>query len=318
MILDGAPRPAISAWSISDIDVVTRAVAQAPSVRNTQPWRLELPDGEALLRQRQDVPTADHDPGGRDRTISCGAALANLRLAIRALGRTADVRLLPDPDQPDLVARVVTSGRSTPDSTELHRFSAIARRHSYRRSFADPPVPVPMLDVMTRTSQVDGVRLRHIVDGEETALAELLENAAKASQSDPDYQRKLALWINAAKLEGRGVGPSRATIPPGTVPWAGLIRTNADPAGGVALADRLARETLLLVVTAGDTPADHLRAGIAAEDCWLAAVDLGLAAAVITQPLRLPEVRSQLVASLDLAGHPQLLMRVGWPAGATA
>jgi hypothetical protein len=57
---------------------------------------------------------------------------------------------------------------------------------------------------------------------------------------------------------------------------------------------RLAAESLLVFVTAEDTRLDHIRAGYATERAWLTAVDLGLAAAVLTQPLNLEPVRSTL------------------------
>lgn len=46
--------------------------------------------------------------------ISCGAALFNLRLAARHLGHLPEVRLLPDPQRPGLLAEVDFSGRARP------------------------------------------------------------------------------------------------------------------------------------------------------------------------------------------------------------
>ncbi|GII95511.1 hypothetical protein [Sinosporangium siamense] len=63
---------------------VVLTAGQAPSVDNTQPWRftvgrrefVELPaDWDRWLRVA--------DPRGRSLHVSCGAALFNLRLAVR-------------------------------------------------------------------------------------------------------------------------------------------------------------------------------------------------------------------------------------------
>ena len=44
--------------------------------------------------------------------LACGAALLNLRLAIRALGVHPAVQLLPDPNRPNLLAVVRLQGTS--------------------------------------------------------------------------------------------------------------------------------------------------------------------------------------------------------------
>jgi hypothetical protein len=56
---------------------------------------------------------------------------------------------------------------------------------------------------------------------------------------------------------------------------------------------------------------DHVRAGMATEQTWLAATDSGLVGSVLTQPFQLHEVRAGLVESLTLSGFPQLLFRFG-------
>lgn len=96
------------------------------------------------------------------------------------------------------------------------------------------------------------------------------------------------------------------------MPWAGLIRRATELPDTAEIEARLAAESLLVFVTADDTRADHVRAGYAMERAWLTAVDLGLVAAVLTQPLHLEPVRAALRADLTLSGFPQVLMRVGY------
>jgi Nitroreductase family len=98
------------------------------------------------------------------------------------------------------------------------------------------------------------------------------------------------------------------------VPWAGLVRRATEVPETAELEPRLAGETLLVLVTVDDARADHVRAGYALERVWLAAVDLGLAAAVLTQPLHLEPVRSALCEDLGLTGFPQALLRIGYAA----
>jgi nitroreductase len=81
------------------IENALRAATRAPSVHNTQPWVLELPDeGRAELYERLDRTLPRHDPLGRDRLISCGAALTHVLLAMRVLGWVPETTLFPEPD----------------------------------------------------------------------------------------------------------------------------------------------------------------------------------------------------------------------------
>src|SRR6266567_8877481 len=89
--------------------VVTEAV-WAPSVHNTQPWRFTVDGGSASprisLHADPERRLAVADPDGRELMISCGAALFNVRLALRSLGYIPETGVLPEPGQPTLVARV--------------------------------------------------------------------------------------------------------------------------------------------------------------------------------------------------------------------
>ena len=80
------------------IRAVVETATLAPSVHNSQPWRfcsdgtridVHTDPARALPRQ---------DPDGRELLISCGAASLLAELAVRGLGRSCAVEVLPDPD----------------------------------------------------------------------------------------------------------------------------------------------------------------------------------------------------------------------------
>lgn len=123
---------------------VVRAAILAPSINNTQPWRfVERPQGLELWADRARLlPIAD--PAGRELLISCGASLFNARLAVRRLGFTPQVRLLPDPAEPDLLARVTWGTRRAPRPYEELLYRTIPHRHTHRGRFLATPLP-PML-----------------------------------------------------------------------------------------------------------------------------------------------------------------------------
>jgi nitroreductase len=311
-IVEGRP------WTAAETEVLVRSMTRAPSVHNTQPWLLEVGPAELRVRERAERPLPHHDPRGRDRAASCGAAVANLELAVRTLGRAAEIEFLPDAREPDLVARIAVGAEVAPTHEELRRYGAIARRASHRAPFDGVAVPAPVVHKLVDAGGAPGVEARPVRPGREVAVvARLLHYAAEHFRADSGYQRELSLWtIRDERAHRHGVGLPAGRVPAGSVPWAGLVRRATEVPDTPELERRLADETLLVFVTADDARADHVRAGYALERAWLAAVDLGLAAAVLTQPLHLEPVRSALCEDLELTGFPQALLRIGYAAEA--
>ncbi|MGW5718538.1 Acg family FMN-binding oxidoreductase [Amycolatopsis sp. NPDC003865] len=308
----------LSGWTPAETEVLVRSMMRAPSVHNTQPWTLDVAPGELLVRERAEPVLPHHDPHGRDRAASCGAAVANLELAVRTLGRTAEVAFLPEEDQPDLVARITAAGSEAPSVEELRRYGAIARRASHRAPFDGLAVPAPVVRGIVAAGGAPGVEARPLRPGREVAVVtRLLHFAAETFRRDSGYQRELSLWtIRDERAHRHGVGLPAGRVPAGSVPWAGLVRRATELPEPAELERRLAAETLLVFVTADDARLDHVRAGYALERAWLAAVDVGLAAGVLTQPLHLAAVRSALCEDLGLGGFPQALVRIGYAAEA--
>ncbi|RSM57210.1 nitroreductase [Amycolatopsis sp. WAC 01376] len=298
-------------WSSGEVEVLARAVVRAPSVHNSQPWSLALPGLRAELSERADVALPHQDPGGADRLVSCGAALANLVLAVRVLGWRADVAM-PE-GEPPLVAFVAAAEREPPSDHELHAYAAISRRRSHRRSFSPVPVAPTTLSRII-DPLLEGV-LCHVVGPEYTeTVGELLETAARVIKGDAGLQAELAAWTSAWRTDGVGDGLVTPGYDKAGLPWAGLVReTTVIPDVGT-LASRLAQETLL-IFCAEDSRAGRVSAGVAMQRAWLAAVDEGLAASVLSQPLHVAAVRARLAAALSLAVPPQMIMRLGYPDG---
>src|SRR5215831_14583707 len=93
---------------------VVEAAVHAPSVNNTQPWWFSSGDREISVHADVERRLGVADPAGREMMISCGAAVFTVRVALRYLGFVPTVRVLPDPDLPNLVARISYSGETTP------------------------------------------------------------------------------------------------------------------------------------------------------------------------------------------------------------
>ncbi|RRO16679.1 hypothetical protein EIL87_12730 [Saccharopolyspora rhizosphaerae] len=294
-------------WSPAEIAELREAVSRAPSIHNSRPWTLTLHRRTAVLRENPE-PWMNHDPEGRDRRISCGAALMNLVLAVRSLGWGAQVEV---GDSSGLVSAAVNArGAAEPSPRELAWAWAVAQRRSHRAPFSRRPVSELLREKITDAAT--GVRCgsRWVgSDVEAVEVARMLGRAASAFHADPDYTRELAAHV---KPDGRRLQRESGDLR--GLAAVGLTALTTHLPDEHHLAQLLRDESVLLVGTRGDRPADHVRAGQAVERAWLEATRAGLSVSMMTQPLHLPEVRTGLAERLGTSLIPQVIMRFGYPA----
>lgn len=300
-------------WSVSDIEVLARAVVAAPSIHDTQPWNLRLSGRSADLIERTEFADPVHDPLRLDRIMSCGSAVANLELGMRALGWRTETSLLPDPERPELIATVRAVDVASPSSTDLRYYAAISQRRSHREFFADIPVPDATIADIIGAARCAGVHVRLLAADEAGVLADVLTYSATLVRQNPHYQREMFSWTSHWQPGGNGEvvadwGPD--TDASGDLAGRALVTTALPDTALLAAAIDL--ESVLVFTVDTETPLDLIRAGIASERAWLAAVDARLSASVLTHPLRVEDSAARFARRLQLPGYPQMLMRVGY------
>ncbi|WP_245666775.1 Acg family FMN-binding oxidoreductase [Actinomadura latina] len=300
---------------------VARAAILAPSLHNTQPWRfVERPDGlELWADPARRLPIAD--PGGREMLISCGAALFNARLAVRRLGFTPQVRLLPNPAYPDLLARVTWGTRTAPRPYEDLLYRTIPRRHTHRGRFLATPLPPMLPTVLTGIARYEGAGLRVVKDEAQCRhLAEHVQAAEAAQHCDPRILGELLAWTappDSGRVDGLAMGSSPAQADglefPSRDLAAGAPWEDERDAGDRELDRRAAPAavgTVAVLTTREDRRVDWLLAGQALQHVLLHAATLDVSAAFHTQPLELPHLRAAVRRDL-VCGHPQMVLRLG-------
>lgn len=157
------------------VEAITWAVAHAvlaPSELNSQPWRFRaVVDQDTTARidvllDRSRVP-AGLDPQGRAAVLACGAALLDLRLALRGAALGSTVRLSPDPAMPDLLAEVHVRGCASEQPEERLLREAIGLRGA-RGGPAEPgEVPDVVLDHLVAEAAYEGA-LVVVLNAEQT------------------------------------------------------------------------------------------------------------------------------------------------------
>jgi nitroreductase len=302
---------------------IIRIAQRAPSVFNTQPWsfwicaddRIELrphfagePGGARVWPDRQ---LHYADAAARELTISCGAALFNLRMAIRATGHQVAVSLLPNPvDDPMLLASVeIVTGRvAPPTAEEQDLYDAIPRRHTCRQPFTGRQVPHDIMTELLTVARKEKCWLRELYPFQ---VADWLYAAARAEEklrSCGDYMDELSRWTGRAEEELRSSGLDLAELPQSDHAGPGLgvpaesygprpaapdppVRDFTTPPDS-RLAERFEpRPQLLSLATDYNRPLDWLRAGQALQAVLLTAAHHGVAASFLTQSLELADRR---------------------------
>jgi|SRR6266496_652144 nitroreductase len=304
---------------VGHAETLAAAVGQAPSLHNAQPWLLRvLPDQVELYADRdRRLPVAD--PNGRQMHLGLGAALFALRLSVADLRRDFTVRLLPDPAASDLVAVVRVGGRREPTAVESLLLAQLPRRRTVRSAFTGDSVPVPLRVLLGEHAEAEGAGLRWVeIAGERSGVASLVAAGQRRQQIDPDYLTELATWTGPEILAaGAGVPPT-AFGPPaghaGPFPMRDFSggRDVAPPRPAGPLEDR---PVVAVVTTASDTPEDWLAGGQALMRVLLAASGERLASSQLNQPIEVAALRHQLRDELRLTSWPQIVLRLGYPAG---
>lgn len=303
----------------NDLARLERAVEialAAPSIHNTQPWRWRVRPDRIELHADLTRRLTGTDPDGRDFILSCGAALHHLRVALAGLGMAAEVERLPDPEDRAHLATVrVVPGH--PDPADLSLFGQINRRHTDRRHYASKQVEPPAIALLAKHAEPFGAILIPIVDRRTLRrLHDVMSRAGAEQPREPGYLVELITWAHRYSGTGDGVPPSVVTsLPEG--PSEEEAHFHRFTTGSLPEVPGAAQDGGMLVVLA--TPADglasRLSAGEAMSAVLLAATREGLASALLSQAVEVPSARRKLREEvLGIAEHPQIVVRLGYPA----
>ncbi len=290
---------------------LVEAAGAAPSIHNTQPWRLRVTGELVELRADPDRMLWVADPRGRALHLSCGAALFNLRLAIRMLGAKPLVWPLPDPQgEPTLMACVDLRPGRPPTSDERALFEMIPRRHTCRAPFSERPVPASILAALEHEAASEFTVLRMLDTGDAQTVLELAAAADRELATDFDHRVELGQWIATGGDDG--VPASALGVAPVTGPAPVRDFGYASPAVTRPSGRYEPRPQLGVLATAGDEPGDWLRAGQALQRVLLAAAGNGLATSLLYQMVELHDVENQGGRWWPWPECPQIVMRLGF------
>lgn len=288
----------------------------APSGHNAQPWlfRLRGDHVDVCADRTRALPVVD--PHDRELTLSCGAALFNLRVAARHFGYRVTVELLPDPDHHDLLARAAVGEHKASNHEENTLFAAITKRRTNRMPFERTNVDRKVLERLEGAANAEGAWLHIVKDRHDRhTVADLIADGDRMQFADKRFRRELAAWVHSNRSHSHDGMPGYAHGHGDLMSMleSFVIRT-FDLGKGVSAKDKdLAEHSPVLAVlgTNGDGPADWLRAGQALQHVLLLAASAGVSASFLNQPIEVETLRPRLTKAINRTGFPQIVLRMG-------
>jgi len=321
-------QPVLDPWEVAEADFpvdsksadklrfLLNYAVMAPSGHNTQPWRFKLTRDTIELYADRSKALPVVDPAQRELIMSCGAALFNLRLAMRYFGYKGQIEEFPGQDG-DLLARVRLGETHSPTVTDKRLFDAMPQRRTNRGVFDDTPLPEALVQELQMAATQEGTWLA-VVEREEvrSAIAYMIAEGDRLQWADEHYRRELAAWTHPNRSLRRDGIPAYAQGASELASSAGplVIRTFDLGKGQAEQSFNLAMNALTLVVlgTHGDSAADWLAAGQALEHILLRARSAGVWASFMNQPIQVAAQRPHIVPLLEAVGYPHTILRLGY------
>ncbi|MFY1692407.1 nitroreductase [Plantactinospora sp. WMMB782] len=314
-------------YSRADLERAVAAAARAPGAEQSRPW-LRLRDGAIdVLVTSSGVDRSGGRTGWAAR-VGGGAGLFNVRLALAVRGRPALVRLRPNRDEPELLARLHPGPVQPAGPAERELCAALP----YCAVAAGPVLPASVPPEVRRRL-IEAARAEHgwleLIVGHPAvaAFAQIEAGARRVLERGPAEAAGAIRWRTAAPP---GAVPSPPEHPgavasssdgPGAVPsppdHPGAVASSSDGSGAVPSPLDAGGEPMVAVLGSPlDTPGDQLRAGQALQRVLLTATAAGLAANLHARVIAVPAAREQLRLALGRSGRAQMVLRIGQaPAG---
>ncbi len=287
----------------------------AASSHNSQPWTFRIEGSCATIRADGTRALAVVDPNDRELTISCGAALFHLRVALVHFGHEITVDLSPDTADPEVLAIVRSVGKAEPPPGNERLFGAIPRRHTNRGVFANRALPPALVAEFGEIARGAQSWLFVAEDMQKEALGRLISEADQIQMADARFRRELASWIHPDRAEtGDGMPAYSQRLSELRSSTASLsLRTFDTSEYRAAKNHELAAGSPLLLVlgTDRDTERDWVAVGQALDHILLRAAAEGIAASFLNPPLEVPELRRR-VEEVVARPNPQLIVRLGY------
>jgi len=307
-----------------DMTRLMRDVDAAPSVLNTKPWKFhEVAADRIELRPDWTRHLKVIDPRHREPLISSGAALFNLRMAIRVTGHDPVVWLLPDQQtgRADVCqgcgkccgvgavlasVEIVTRRAHPVTVTEQRLYEATPQRHTVREPFSHP-IPMTVAAEQGQAARMEGAYMRLLHGTDAKRLPRWAARTDQTLKLDDSDVAELKKWTGSNATPALGVSADKFGPEPASQRYPPVRDLNLGWPGQRQVKKKFKRPQLIALETETDKPSDWMRVGQAVQRLLLTAA---------YYPRKRPSSPSSLrrrTGECPIPGHPALVAvaRVG-------
>jgi nitroreductase len=293
---------------------IVESAGAAPSIHNTQPWQFNVAADDLLeIRADPDRALWVGDPRGKALYLSCGAALFNVRTAIRMTGFNPLVWPLPQPEfPPTVIAAIQAEPGRPPTFGEEGLYQAIWQRHTDRGPFTAELISESQRAALEQAARWEFAALRILTNAEAATVLDLAAKASAELADDVDHRIELQRWIAAGNRDD-GIPAGALPSAPGREP--APVRGDLAAASPAATRPRATYEEfpqLAVLTTASDEVPDWLRAGQALQRVLLTATSRGLSTSFLYQSIELHDMRRESAPAWPWNENPQMVIRLGY------
>lgn len=289
---------------------VVALACRAPSVHNSQPWRLTAESGVLrVFLEPHRVPHAT-DLSGREALISCGALIDHIRVAAASAGWESRVSQFPNPNALDHLATIEFHPREMVTEADRARADAVLQRRTDRLPFEAPEGWTFIEPVLREVVSPDQASLHVLDESMRPQLAEASRMTESLRRYDDYYQAELRWWTAPFEVsDGVPYNALAGASERDRVDVARAFPAEAHPDRRPEV-DR-DRSMIVVLSTAGDDRREALGCGETLSRVLLEATMLGLSTCTLTHLTELEASRGIVRALIGEAGDPQVLIRIG-------
>lgn len=294
------------------------AAVMAPSAHNTQPWRFRIINStlEILADPSRHLHVIDAER--RQLVQSCGCALFNARVAVRAMGFADEVTaVLTDRDQPDLMATLHLGDRIISSEADIDLMHILPLRHTNRRPFLPRPIGSVHSDALIAAASREGAWMIRLDPEQKHEIGHVVDHADQIQFDNPAFRNELSHWLRPFGSRLRDGIPFVEKEYGAALSFT-VVRALRSPGLGIEfgkIEEELVNRSPLVAVlgTTSDEPSEWLACGQALQAVLLHATALGLSASFLNQALEVPSLRGKVAALIGGARYPHMVIRLGYP-----
>jgi hypothetical protein len=296
----------------SDINKIIDIARFAPSVHNTQPWKVSVKNSAVVIKIDKSISLKYSDPTGRETYISLGIFTEAIIIAAKISGLKVGRVIL---NKNESVIEFVEAGKN-PDAETKKLISCLHSRCTDRSIFTPIQISEKIISKIESCFSLPGVTVKVVIDRSLIdKMAELTSKGIGLALSNPDFREELSGYLTLPfSKKKRGISVLSLRIPTLlAILEPKLIRHGIGLHSEVKVEKKrwLSASAIIFITTRGDIGWDWFCAGRAYLRTSLVAEEVGLSQATSAATVEASTFHEDVEKMLGTQQRLQCVTRLG-------